>query len=108
MEKWPIAKSTLAILEQCGEHSDEKIKLFCEDHSQLCCHICEALHHRSCSKVNLIEEINKYSTADAHQLSSNIQKIQDELKKLKEIAEGNLLSLETTYQRIKKEIDTVR
>ncbi|KAH3749964.1 hypothetical protein DPMN_184480 [Dreissena polymorpha] len=46
MEKWPIAKSTLNMLEQCGEHSDEKIKLFCEDHSRLCCHICVLLHHR--------------------------------------------------------------
>ncbi|XP_052237735.1 uncharacterized protein LOC127849052 [Dreissena polymorpha] len=45
MEKWPIAKSKLDKLEQCGEHSDEKIKLFCEDHRKLCCHICVALHH---------------------------------------------------------------
>ncbi|KAH3749963.1 uncharacterized protein LOC127847747 isoform X4 [Dreissena polymorpha] len=108
MDKWPLAKSTLDSLEQCEEHIDEKIKLFCDDHSQLCCHICVALHHRSCSKVSLIEEANKYSIADVHDLSSNIQKIQEELKNLKNKAEGNLLSLEMKYQQLKEEIDTVR
>ncbi|KAH3749922.1 hypothetical protein DPMN_184437 [Dreissena polymorpha] len=66
------------------------------------------LHCISCSKVSLIEEINKYSTADAHNLSSNIQKIQEELKKLKDRATCNLQSLEKAYDRIKEEIETVR
>ncbi|XP_052235828.1 uncharacterized protein LOC127847747 isoform X2 [Dreissena polymorpha] len=108
MDKWPLAKSTLDSLEQCEEHIDEKIKLFCDDHSQLCCHICVALHHRSCSKISLIDEINNYSTEDAHKLSTNIQEIQEELDKLKDSGKSTLQMLEMKYQQIKKEIDTVR
>ncbi|KAH3749835.1 hypothetical protein DPMN_184350 [Dreissena polymorpha] len=63
------------------------------------------LYFRSCSKGILIEETNKYLTADINKFLSNIQKIQEELKELKGRAECNLHSLEKAYERIKKEID---
>ncbi|KAH3749965.1 hypothetical protein DPMN_184481 [Dreissena polymorpha] len=66
------------------------------------------LYFRSCSKVSLIEETNKYSTADINTFLSNIQKIQEELKERKGRAECNLHSLEKAYERIKKEIDASR
>ncbi|KAH3749350.1 hypothetical protein DPMN_183847 [Dreissena polymorpha] len=67
-----------------------------------------SLYFRSCSKISLIEEINNYSTADAHELSSKIQKIQEELEKVKDKAKCTLQSLEMKCQQIKKEIDSVR
>ncbi|KAH3833801.1 hypothetical protein DPMN_107117 [Dreissena polymorpha] len=38
IRKWP--ESNVGDLEQCKEHKKEKLSIFCEDHSQLICHVC--------------------------------------------------------------------
>ncbi|KAH3893252.1 hypothetical protein DPMN_017398 [Dreissena polymorpha] len=44
--KWPVAKGEAELLTQCEEHKGEHIKMFCVDHSQLCCTACVLLDHR--------------------------------------------------------------
>ncbi|KAH3779130.1 hypothetical protein DPMN_180609 [Dreissena polymorpha] len=44
-EKWPVAMATQEFLENCEVHKGKKLKLFCEDHTQLCCNTCVLLNH---------------------------------------------------------------
>lgn len=44
--KWPIANAIDDILEQCIEHKDEKLKLFCEDHQRILCTVCHVYNHK--------------------------------------------------------------
>ncbi|KAH3700331.1 hypothetical protein DPMN_075307, partial [Dreissena polymorpha] len=43
--KWPISKTIEDLLLKCDVHSNKKLKMFCEDHSQLCCSDCVLLNH---------------------------------------------------------------
>ncbi|KAH3707800.1 hypothetical protein DPMN_067216, partial [Dreissena polymorpha] len=43
--KWPVTKKMEDLLLKCDVHKDEKLKMFCQDHSQLCCSDCVLLHH---------------------------------------------------------------
>ncbi|KAH3876331.1 hypothetical protein DPMN_000170 [Dreissena polymorpha] len=45
-EKWPGAKGVEELFTQCEEHGGNHIKMFCEDHSQLCCSTCVLIDHR--------------------------------------------------------------
>ncbi|KAH3738135.1 E3 ubiquitin-protein ligase Midline-1-like [Dreissena polymorpha] len=105
----PLTKSTMEILERCSDHSDERIKHYCEDHGQLCCDVCIALNHTECSEVTLVAESKKLpSSGDVQQLSSNIKKIKDQLNKRQESAESNFQSLKEKINQMKAEISTVR
>ncbi|KAK7481713.1 hypothetical protein BaRGS_00027086 [Batillaria attramentaria] len=40
--------------QQCSEHPEEVLKMFCEDCSALLCPVCALLKHRQCSKMNSV------------------------------------------------------
>ncbi|KAH3824505.1 hypothetical protein DPMN_126342 [Dreissena polymorpha] len=44
--KWPVLKEVEDFLRKCDLHGDEDLKMFCNDHSQLCCTNCAFLNHR--------------------------------------------------------------
>ncbi|XP_052256056.1 uncharacterized protein LOC127861527 isoform X6 [Dreissena polymorpha] len=98
MCKWPVGKGMLDFIEKCEDHQDEKLKVFCEDHRQLCCSTCVMLHHRQCSKLTLISESAKIPTkADFQQLSEKLQTIQQKITELQNGQNDNLSSLQTSY-----------
>ncbi|KAH3718305.1 hypothetical protein DPMN_061108 [Dreissena polymorpha] len=41
---WP--ETDVVELEQCQEHRKEKLTIFCEDHSQILCHVCHVHNHQ--------------------------------------------------------------
>ena len=44
VEEWGNVKTEY--IEQCNEHSDKEISLFCQDHECLCCAVCVSVSHR--------------------------------------------------------------
>ena len=44
--KWPLTKAVEDLLLKCDVHKNEKLKMFCQDHCQLCCSDCAFLNHR--------------------------------------------------------------
>ncbi|KAH3710262.1 uncharacterized protein LOC127857157 [Dreissena polymorpha] len=107
MEKWPVAMATQEFLEICEVHKEETLKLFCEDHSQVCCNTCILLSHRQCSKVTLIADTT-LSATDHQQLSANINTILDQLMKLQTNWESNMKSLQVSYEERLKEVRNLR
>ncbi|XP_052231849.1 uncharacterized protein LOC127845155 [Dreissena polymorpha] len=106
-EKWPVAMATQEFLEICEVHTEEKLRLFCEDHTQLCCNTCILLSHQQCPKVTLIADNTLYAT-DHQQLSAKINTILDQLMKLQTNWESNLKSLQVSYEERLKEVNNMR
>ncbi|KAH3749339.1 hypothetical protein DPMN_183836 [Dreissena polymorpha] len=46
MKKWPVTKKVEDFLLKCNVHKDENLKMFCDEHSELCCTNCAFLNHR--------------------------------------------------------------
>ncbi|XP_052252512.1 uncharacterized protein LOC127859294 [Dreissena polymorpha] len=102
--KWPISKTIEDLLLKCDVHSNKKLKMFCEDHSQLCCSDCVLLNHRQCSNLALISESVKKLSVDMPQLSNKIQTILSELNKFTRVQEASIQSIEGSYSEKVEEI----
>lgn len=44
--KWPLSTTALDRVELCTEHKENKIQMFCEEHSELLCQTCISSQHR--------------------------------------------------------------
>ncbi|XP_052237117.1 uncharacterized protein LOC127848606 [Dreissena polymorpha] len=108
MNKWPISKKTEDFLQTCEIHEDEKLKMFCQDHSQLCCTNCVLLSHRQCKEVTLLSKTVKSRSADLQQLAVKIGTILEELKQLGISKEDNITSVEDSFSERLQEIRDVR
>ncbi|KAH3822337.1 hypothetical protein DPMN_124114 [Dreissena polymorpha] len=74
MRKWPANKEVENFLQRCEIHTDENLILFCKNHSQLSCALCDVHSHRKCPDVELITEAHKITrqTCNNCQLKSNL------------------------------------
>ncbi|XP_052244028.1 uncharacterized protein LOC127853509 [Dreissena polymorpha] len=106
--KWPLTKTMEDLLLKCDVHKDKKLKMFCQDHSQLCCTDCAFLCHRQCTNVALIFESAKNLSMDMQQLSNKLQTIVDELNKFKITKEASMQSVEESCNEKLLEIQDLR
>ncbi|XP_052265799.1 uncharacterized protein LOC127868186 isoform X1 [Dreissena polymorpha] len=107
-KKWPLAKKTEDLLLKCDVHNNKKIKMFCQDHSQLCCSDCVLLNHRQCANVALISESVKKLSLDMQQLSNNLQTILNDLCKFKSTQEASIQTVEVSYSDKLQDIRDMR
>ncbi|XP_052285879.1 uncharacterized protein LOC127881779 [Dreissena polymorpha] len=106
--KWPLTKKMEELLLKCNVHKEEKLKMICQDHSQLCCTDCAFLNHRQCTNVALISESAKNLSTDMQQLSNNLQTIVGELNKFKSKQEASIQSVEESCNEKRQEIKDFR
>ncbi|KAH3869813.1 transcription intermediary factor 1-beta-like [Dreissena polymorpha] len=102
--KWPLIKTMEDSLLKCDVHNNKKLKMFCQDHSQLCCSDCVLLNHRQCTNLALISEsVNKLSV-DMKQLSNKIQATLAELNMYKRTQEISINFVEESCNEKLQEI----
>ncbi|XP_052222321.1 uncharacterized protein LOC127838542 [Dreissena polymorpha] len=108
ISQWP--ETDVNELEQCQEHMREKLTGFCEDHSQLICHVCHINNHQKCSHVLLIADKVKdlYQKGDLKQLSATVETQLQQLISKKDDFEENMKSLEKSYNKTLEEINALR
>ncbi|XP_052275433.1 uncharacterized protein LOC127874836 isoform X1 [Dreissena polymorpha] len=106
--KWPLTKTMEDLLLKCDLHKDKKLKMFCQDLSQLSCTDCAFLNHRQCTNVALISESDKNLSLDMQQLSNKLQTIVDELNKFKIKQEASIQSVEVSCNQKLLEIQDLR
>ncbi|XP_052246553.1 transcription intermediary factor 1-alpha-like [Dreissena polymorpha] len=106
--KWPASKEVQDFLLKCDLHEDKHLEMYCNDHSQLCCTNCAFLNHRLCTKVTLISESARGPLPDLQQLSRKIQTILEEVKKLENHCNTNMLTLQASYNKLLDEIRDTR
>ncbi|XP_052283874.1 uncharacterized protein LOC127880594 isoform X1 [Dreissena polymorpha] len=97
MKKWPVAKKVEDFLLKCDIHKEESLKMYCDDHSELCCTNCAFLNHRLCQKVSLISDKVKGQSTDLQKLSVSIKTILEEIKKLQENQEASIQYVQSSY-----------
>ncbi|KAH3806106.1 uncharacterized protein LOC127834645 [Dreissena polymorpha] len=108
MNKWPLTKKIDNFIQTCEAHTDKKLEMFCDDHSQLCCSNCAFLKHRQCKDVTLISEKVKSQSTDLHNLADKIQTILDELQQFNSKREATIQSVESSYNQSLHEVRDVR
>ncbi|KAH3749182.1 hypothetical protein DPMN_183673 [Dreissena polymorpha] len=108
MKKWPVTKKVKDFLLKCDVHRDENLKMFCDEHSELCCTNCAFLNHRHCPKVTLISDIVKIQSTDLKKLSVSIQTILEEMRKLQGNQEANLQYMQNSFDEQLQKIHETR
>ncbi|XP_052262107.1 uncharacterized protein LOC127865987 isoform X2 [Dreissena polymorpha] len=106
--KWPLAKTMEDLILKCDIHNNKKLKMFCQDHSQLCCSDCVLLNHRQCTNVALISDTVHKVSVDMQQMSNEIQTILAELNKFKGTQEAIIQSVDGSHSETLKEIRDLR
>ncbi|XP_052221852.1 uncharacterized protein LOC127838265 [Dreissena polymorpha] len=102
--KWPLTKQIEDLLLKCNVHKEKKLKMFCQDHSQLCCTDCAFLNHRQCINVALISDSVKNISVDMQQLSNNLHTILDDINMSQKTKEAMIQSLEVSWSEKLQEI----
>ncbi|WAR12982.1 TRI33-like protein, partial [Mya arenaria] len=107
VDKWEGHHGTLI---SCDLHPQEVIKLLCEDHAEMCCHLCVSLNHRMCRSISLISDLAKgvYNMADFTQLPSMVAKVTTSLNQVKEVRKKNQGSLKTCGKSMLRKITDLR
>ncbi|KAH3749810.1 uncharacterized protein LOC127848195 [Dreissena polymorpha] len=108
MKKWPVAKKVEDFLLKCDVHKEENVKMFCDEHSELCCTNCAFLNHRHCPKVTLISDIVKIQSTDLKKLSDSIQTILEEMRKLQCNQEASLQYVHNSFDEQLQKIHETR
>ncbi|XP_052777158.1 uncharacterized protein LOC128214629 [Mya arenaria] len=56
-------------MDRCDQHGN-KLEVHCDDHQELCCHVCVSLNHRLCSSISHLPELTRdfLKTAEFKQL----------------------------------------
>ncbi|KAH3689955.1 hypothetical protein DPMN_191339 [Dreissena polymorpha] len=105
---WP--KTDVVEQDKCKEHQKEKLTIFCEDHSELICHVCHVHNHQKCSHLVLISDKVKQLHQKGYftQLSATIDTQHQQLIRKKDDLEENIKSLEKSYKTILEEINALR
>ncbi|XP_022297483.2 uncharacterized protein LOC111106895 [Crassostrea virginica] len=94
-------KTDIEIDEPCPIHKGKYLEVYCQDHDQLCCSICFATKHRTCRKVESIEDIAAELNPPCPQMTQTV--LTDALKNLEDIQEeyrNKVQKLNTRKQEI--------
>ncbi|KAH3752445.1 uncharacterized protein LOC127846926 [Dreissena polymorpha] len=108
MNKWPVAKKVEDLLLKCDVHKEENLKMYCEDHSQLCCTNCAFLNHRQCKNVKLLSDLVKKNSTDLKKLLVTIQTILGEIKILQDKQNASMRSVQSSYDEQLTKIQETR
>ncbi|XP_052781901.1 uncharacterized protein LOC128218296 [Mya arenaria] len=111
LDNWAGSTTTISnAVEICERHPGKSLELVCDDHDQLCCHVCIAVDHRKCSKVQHIPYLAKgiYKDADFKSLPGKVSELRKQLHDMEEARKGNTASLKTTRAAILDEIKAIR
>ncbi|XP_045178921.2 E3 ubiquitin-protein ligase Midline-1-like [Mercenaria mercenaria] len=91
----------------CEEHQGEVIKLFCGQHDVVCCTVCVAVKHRSCTDVeyipNIANRLLEKQGKDKTKLA--LEKVKDDLQNLKSKKQRELEELNVQRDGIIDDIE---
>ncbi|XP_045183376.2 uncharacterized protein LOC123541820 [Mercenaria mercenaria] len=88
---------------RCLKHPGELINIFCEDHDVVCCSVCKALDHSSCTKTQHLPD-----AAKGVLLSQGYQSIKKQAKEFLSEVNNVLANLSADIFRIAKEKDNIK
>ncbi|XP_052816988.1 uncharacterized protein LOC128243321 [Mya arenaria] len=104
-----IQKWTGFSMDRCDQHGN-KLEVHCDDHQELCCHVCVSLNHRFCSSISHLPELARgfLEKAEFKQLPEAVDKMRSRLDELKNAKMKDQASLKDSYKNILAEIKALR
>ncbi|KAH3818004.1 probable E3 ubiquitin-protein ligase MID2 [Dreissena polymorpha] len=103
------SQSIIKPIFQCMDHFNEKIELFCKDHDQLLCLVCDLNHHRKCRVTRIADKIKDGEViSDCQQMICNIKTHQEQLQKRKEERLKDIQHLRASGEEQHKSIELFR
>ncbi|WAQ95598.1 hypothetical protein MAR_028288, partial [Mya arenaria] len=109
VSKW-LGYAGLSPMETCDKHSDRKLELLCEDHNELCCHICVSLTHRMCKSIKHIPDLadGLKKQIDFREIPADVDKIITRLEETIKNRTHSKRSLDDSGGKILAEIKSLR
>lgn len=92
--------SEIELANGCPNHQHEKIQLYCHDHDQPCCALCGGTEHRTCEKVDTIENAFQgfKKSEKMNTIQNEVKEFKKKLLRKKNEKEKNLLEIENTVE----------
>lgn len=93
----------------CNKHDFRYLDLFCFDHDTPCCSVCSVTEHKTCKMDTLekaFEQIEKKN--ESQQMLSEIDHVENHLKRLKEIQNEKERKIEDKADEIKEKTTKIR
>ncbi|XP_052817011.1 uncharacterized protein LOC128243338 [Mya arenaria] len=103
IQKWAFS------MDRCDQHGN-KLDVHCDDHQELCCHVCVSLNHRLCSSISHLPELARgfLKTAVFKQLPAAVNEMRSRLDELKNAKLKDQDALKDSYKSILAEIKALR
>jgi hypothetical protein len=92
----------------CFEHKNKEIELFCMDHDIPCCSTCVAVKHRKCEHVLTIDDAanNFVSSKETDKITNDLDNILHDINTFESHTRNCLSTLETMYKLEKKKAES--
>ncbi|XP_052791137.1 tripartite motif-containing protein 29-like [Mya arenaria] len=92
-------------MDRCDQHGN-KLEVHCDDHQELCCHVCVAVNHRLCSSISHLLELARgfLKTEEFKQLPAAVDKMRSRFDELKNAKLEDKAFLMDSYKNILAEI----
>ena len=92
----------------CFEHKNKEIELFCMDHDIPCCSTCVVVKHRTCQHVLTIDDAanNFVSSKETDKITNDLDNILHDISTFESHTQNCLSNLEAMYKSEKEKTDT--
>ncbi|WAR04998.1 hypothetical protein MAR_020367, partial [Mya arenaria] len=93
----------------CDQHGNN-LEFHCDDHQELCCHVCLALWHRHCNNISHLPDLARgfLKTEEFKQLPVALDNMRSRLDELRNARMKDQASHEDSYKNILAEIKALR
>ncbi|XP_053373255.1 uncharacterized protein LOC123532090 [Mercenaria mercenaria] len=102
----PVDQSAMMLVGRCEEHPGRAIEMYCPKHDIVCCTICLAMKHRSCTGVDFIPNVatGSIKSPEKDKVVQSLNTIKQDLQKLKSKKQTELEDLDKARDEIFKYI----
>jgi hypothetical protein len=102
------SKNIKTFKNNCFEHKNKEIELFCMDHDIPCCSTCVAVKHRKCEDVLTIDDAanNFISSKETDNITNDLDNILHDINTFESHTQNCLSTLETMYESEKKKAES--
>ncbi|XP_021359302.1 uncharacterized protein LOC110454221 [Mizuhopecten yessoensis] len=92
------------INENCPNHEERELDVYCLDHSSMCCCICVSVSHKNCNRIKPIDDVIKTTFTGQPSLETAWKIIKDEATTMLEDDESEMTLLNSKEKEVTVEV----
>lgn len=90
------------VSETCPVHRSKKMEIYCFDHNQLCCVLCDSVNHRKCENVRVLDDIIEDQATGVKTFKSKLLEIHSATETLLGGLEEEKSSFNESFEKIER------